>query len=88
MLCSTVVSPLYLVMMRTTIQFLEMTSLQLNSCGRGGVPRARFLASAYQELSVAMCEGNGLLVRAGLDAGVSVSGKGRMLGLARPSADV
>ena len=54
----------------------------------GRVVRRQFLASAYQELGVAMCVGNGLLVRAGLDAYVGAAGTGHMCGLAFPSSDV
>ncbi len=54
----------------------------------GRVPRSRFLAGAFQELSVAVCLGNGMIVRAGLNAYVRAAGQGYMPGLEVPTADL
>ena len=54
----------------------------------GRISRARFLAHAFQEISVANCVGNAQVVRAGLDSYVRVSGRCFMAGLEVPTDDI
>ena len=65
-----------------------LRDLARNAGGDGAVDKRRFIEGALQELSVAMCRGNGRLLRAGRTVVAKARGRAFRPGAVRPTADV